>query len=431
MKQTLLFAMAGVFVLGACAGADREQPDIPSAPVFAKPPQDACSFRDAKNFAGDYFALQADDRYAADQLKSAEALPKGDARNTHFFNIFIRMSTQRAAENVNAAVHGANFILEARDCGSFVISHDDPFILAVLTEALSTGAFAYRAGTEGYVATYDGGSALWTDNWDTWIGGRSVAFGARWATGFGNEALVGTASYRWGVIYDATSPGPHSDGNDDIAAVELCEAGVQYELDAKNRVGRVGSGGGKTVLQEGDIDGFCVGPFPESGGLVSRMLRGIHGFFAPTPLQARRRPPGLGGGIDELSDFLGVNPVAIDVDTVQGVASGPVTDPFIVLIHAATAGGNDFENVPIQLEISGNQGTPAGATLSRVDGCGLPVTNPDPSDLTEVTNELGIAAFCVIVNKSGGYTLRAFHLLTPAFAADTVGTNSFNRTPGQ
>jgi hypothetical protein len=412
--------------LGACAGGERDKPELPSAPVFAKPPQDACSFRDAKNFADDYFALQADDRYAADELRSAEALPKGDARNTHFFNIFIRMSERRATGNVNAAAPGANFILEARDCGSFVISHDDPFILAVLTEALTTGALAYRAGTEGYVATYDGGSALWTDNWDTWIGGRAVAFGARWATGFGNEALVGTASYRWGVIYDATSTGPHSDGNDDIAVVELCEAGVQYELDAKNRVGRVRSGGGKTVLQVGDIAGFCSGPFPESGGLVSRVLRGIHGFFAPTPLQARRRPPGLGGGIDELSDFLGVNALAVNLTFTTQPATGLATQPFLVVVRAGTAANNDFENVSVTLSVANNQGTPAGAFLSAESGCpGF----TGPIALTQTTNELGLAEFCVMVNKPGGYTLEANHGVTGFDPAPKL-SDPFNRTGG-
>jgi hypothetical protein len=433
MKRASLFAAVGVLALTACSGVDQGQSDSPTGPVVFKPgPPSACSFKDARGYVADYFTLAADRKTANDYLKAAEGLPEGTGRNAPLFEVMKLISTKRAAGQVNAASAGANLILEVRDCGSFVISHNDAFIAAVLTEALANGAFAYRAGTEGFVSTVDGGSALWTANWNTWIGGPSIPFGAKWTTGFGNEALVGTFSYRWGLIYGTDAHGPQGNGNDDIAAVELCETGVDYTADPRYRVGRVRANGTKTVLQLADIAGFCPTTQPPSGGIVSRVLRGVVGFFTPTPLQARRRaPPGMSGGLDDLSDIIGVNAVSIDVDTVQGVPSGPVSAPFLVLIHAVTAAGNDFENVPIQLEISGNQGTPAGATLSRVDGCGLPVSNPDPNDLTEVTNELGLAPFCVVVNKSGGYALRAFHLLTPAFAADTVITNNFNRTPGQ
>jgi hypothetical protein len=433
MKQFLWVVMAGSLVLGACAGADREQPEIPSAPVFAKPPQDACSFRDAKNFASDYFALRDDDRYAADELRSAEGLPKGDDRNTHFFNIFIRMSERRATGDVTAAAHGANFILEARDCGSFVISHDDPFIAAVLTEALTTGALAYRAGTEGYVATYDGGSALWTANWPFWIGGRALVFGAPWTQTFGNEARVGIAAYRWGVIYDqgksgptGVGKGPNGTNNDDIAVVELCEAGVQYEADPRNRIGRVKASEARTVLQIGDIAGFCTTNNPPEGGLVSRVLRGIHGFFAPTPLQARRRPPGLGGGLDELSDILSVNALAVNLTFTTQPVTGLATEPFLVVVRAATAGNNDFEDVPVALSVGNNQGTPAGAFLTPESGCpGFTGT----SALTQRTNELGVATFCVKVNKPGGYIIEASHALG-GFAASPTLSDHFNRTGG-
>jgi hypothetical protein len=228
------------------------------------------------------------------------------------------------------------------------------------------------------------------------------------------------------VIYDATSTGPHSDGNDDIAVVELCEPGVQYELDAKNRLGRVRSGGGKTVLQVGDIDGFCSGPFPESGGLVSRVLRGIHGFFAPTPLQARRRPPGLGGGIDELSDFLGVNALAVNLSFATQPATGLATEPFLVVVRGATAANNDFENVPVTVSVANNQGTPAGAFLSEATGCpGFTGTTA----LTQVTNELGLATFCVMVNKPGGYILEANHGAA-GFDPNPKLSDQFNRTGG-
>lgn len=427
MKQTLWFVGAAVVMLGACAGADRPASDFPSEPgvFFAKPPASACSFRDAKSFSDDYFTTPADRKTASDYLKAAEA-STGNDRNTQFFNLFAFMSQKRQAGLVGAAATGAKLVLEARDCGSLTISHDDGFIEAVLTEALSTGAFAYRAGNEGYVATYDGGSALWTADWNTWIGGRSVAFGARWATGFGNEALVGTASYRWGVIYDATSTGPHSDGNDDIAVVELCEAGVQYELDAKNRVGRVRSGGGKTVLQVGDIAGFCTTNNPPEGGLVSRIFRGIHGLFAPTPLQARRRPPGLGGGIDELSDFLGVNALAVNLSFTTQPTTGLATQPFLVVVRAATAANNDFENVSVTVRVANNQGTPAGAFLTAETGCpGF----SGASALTQLTNELGLATFCVKVNKPGGYILEANHGVT-GFDPNPKLSDSFNRTGG-
>lgn len=463
MKRVSIIAAVGVLALSACSGVDQERSDSPTGPVVFKPgpPSDECSFRDARGYVGDYFKLSADRKTANDYLKAAEALPLGFDRNTQLFNLFQFISLKRAVSpsDVNAPEFAAKLVLEARDCGSLVISHDDTFIESVLTEAIRNdpgppegpprvgGAFAYREGACsatmtfacGYVATVDGGSALWTEDWTIWIGGRSVAFGAKSGedVDFGNEAPVGSFSYRWGLIYDATSTGPRGNGNDDIAVVGLCEPGVDYLADPRYRVGRVRGDltKSKTVLQLAEIPGFCVDPpqpqYP--GGIVSRVLRGVIGFFTPTPLQARRRaPPGMSGGLDDLSDILGVNAVSIDVDTVEAVASGPVTAPFLVQIHAATAAGNDFENVGIKLEISGNQGIPAGATLHRADGCvGIPATNPDTLDLDEVTNELGIAAFCVRVNKSGGYALRAFHLLTPAFAADTVITNTFNRTPGQ
>jgi hypothetical protein len=301
----------------------------------------------------------------------------------------------------------------------------------VLTEALTTGALAYRAGTEGYVATYDGGSALWTANWPFWIGGRAMVFGARWSQTFGADTKVGLFAYRWGVIYDQGKSGPTGVGkglngtrDDDIAVVELCEEGVPDS--PKHRVGRVKATGTKTVLQEGDIIGFCLdAPLP-AGGVFSRLFRGVIGFFAPTPLQARRRPPGLGGGLDELSDFLGVNAGAVNLTFTTQPVTGLATEPFLVVVRAATAGNNDFENVPVTLSVGNNQGAPAGAFLTPESGCpGFTGT----SALTQRTNELGVATFCVKVNKPGGYLIEASHGLA-GFAASPTISDHFNRTGG-
>jgi hypothetical protein len=419
-------AAVGVLALTACSGVDQERSDSPTGPVVFKPgPPSACSFRDARGYVSDYFTLVADRKTANDFLKVAEGL-EGTARNAPLFEVMKLISTKRADGQVGAASAGASLILEIADCGSFVISHNDASIAAVLTEALANGAFAYRAGTEGFVSTVDGGSALWTADWDEWIGGPAMAFGAKWTTSFGNEALVGTFSYRWGLIYGSDAHGPQGNGNDDIAAVELCESGVEYTEDPRYRVGRVRANGTKTVLQLADIDGFCPTTLPPSGGIVSRVLRGVVGFFAPTPLQARRRaPPGMSGGLDDLSDILGVNALAVSLAFATQPVDGSDTAPFLVEVYAATAGGNDFEDVPVTVAVAGNQGIPAGATLTPVAGCGLSDTTPS---LTERTNELGIASFCVMVNKPGGYTLEASHDLA-GFAPTVVLSDQFNRTP--
>jgi hypothetical protein len=260
-----------------------------------------------------------------------------------------------------------------------------------------------------------------------------MVFGALWTQTFGSETRVGLSAYRWGVIYDLGKSGPTGVGkglggadNDDIAVVELCEAGVDYDADPKIRIGRVRASTAKTVLQVGDIAGFCTTTNPPEGGLVSRVLRGIHGFFAPTPLQARRRPPGLGGGLDELSDFLGVNAQSVNLTFTTQPVTGLATQPFLVVVRAGTAANNDFENVPVTVSVANNQGTPAGAFLSAATGCpGFTGT----SALTRVTNELGLATFCVMVNKPGGYTLEANHGAAGFDPAPKL-SDQFNRTGG-
>jgi len=464
MKQALMFLAAGVLSLAACSGAEQPAGDLPSAPgvLFRPEPGLSCDWRGARDFANGYFSLNGDRQTAATLLRDAERAEVGSqVRNDLLFELFQLVASARGLGNVKSggessggslvAVLVKDYPAAGVDCGAFTVSHNDAQLPDVLKEALDNGGFAYRDGEEGYVRTEDGGAALWTENWSAWIGGRAMVFGASWPTSFGNEALVGTFSYRFGLIYDDfddndATGGPTGNGNDDIAIVELCEENVDPPViyGPTHRVGRVSVSGAKTALQIGQqpgeleegIKGFCPDTPPAPGGFAMRVLRGIVGFFAPTPLQAKRRaPPGRSGGIDDLSDFIGVDAVAVQLHFDTQPGNGPATEPFLVEVHAGTAGGNDFEDVPIILSIAGNQGAPAGATLSRVDGCGLPPVLPpeilDPNDLTEETDEEGIASFCVMVNKNGGYTLQAEHGLTPDFAATVVVSNSFNRTPGQ
>ena len=435
MKQALLFAAMGALALAACSGADQQVSDLPSSPgIQAAPPvSQSCAWRDAGTYAKNYFSLRDDKQLAASYLSDAEKATPGSAlRNDLLFNVFKLVESARAAGNVaaGAEAQGANLVAvlvkdyAGTDCGSFTVSHNDQFLLAVLTEALTNGAFAYRNGAEGFAATEDGGAALWTADFNTWVGGRSMVFGAKWTTGFGNEVLVGTFSYRFGLIFDASSHGPTGNGNDDVAVVELCEAGVDYSLDPRYRVGRVRASGIKTVLQTANISGFCdTPPTAPQGNVVSRVLRGVKSFFAPTTLLARRAPPGMSGSVDDLSDFIGVNALVAILSYDTQPTTGVATEPFLVRLHARTNALNDFEDVPITIAVANNQGTPAGAFLTAVAGCGL----TDDVSLTKRTNELGVASFCVMVNKPGGYKLEANHELV-GFAPSPTLSDAFNRT---
>jgi hypothetical protein len=121
-----------------------------------------------------------------------------------------------------------------------------------------------------------------------------------------------------------------------------------------------------------------------------------------------------------------VNPLTVTLTFTTQPVTGLATQPFLVVVRARTEANNDFEDVPVTVSVANNQGTPAGAFLSAATGCpGFTGTTA----LTQVTNELGLATFCVMVNKPGGYTLEANHGVT-GFAAAPKLSDQFNRTGG-
>ncbi len=435
MKLPSFIMVSGLLVVVACGEAVRPDSDTPSAPtVFAAPPAPTpCSFKDAKDAASAYFKLRTDRQTAADLLKDAEQAGAGTrTRNDRFFDVFQLIESARAAGQVNAGSFGASLILEADDCGEFIISHRDANLPAVLAEALTGGAWTYRLGIAPFAATADGGAALFTADWTTWIGGRSMVFIARTSVGF-TETPISLFAYRMGLVYDdATTGFPATagpSGQDDIASMELCDAGVTYE--AKHRVGRVKSTGGQTVLQLADITGFCDGlaSTATSQGFLARAFSGVVSLFAPTPLQARRRaPPGMGGGIGELSDFIGVDAGAVSLAFTTQPVDGDVDLPFVVRVLATAAQGTALENVAITVTVTGNQGEPAGAFLvpHPLTDCGL--TSGGTPSLTVNTDETGTSTFCVRVDKPGGYRIGASSSFA-GYPGASVGSNSFNRTP--
>jgi hypothetical protein len=460
MKQALLFA-AGVLALSACSGVDQQTSDLPSSPeVFAAPPSSlSCEWKAAGTAAKNYFSLRADKQAASGYLSDAEKAAAGSQlRNDKLFEVFKLVESARTAGNVVAGAEAQGALLvfilvkdypAGTPCGSFVVSHPDGNLQTVLQTALTTGAFAYRHTPDdavGTVATEDGGAALYTADWSYWIGGypgappllplasrgRSMVFGAKFDPNIPTgEQGVGTFSYRFGLIYDSWTDGPGPrDVGDDIAVVELCEPdpvpGQPLYNPATDRVFRIKSDGAtKTVLQVSDITDFCLVPSNAPGNMLSRALRGIVGFFAPTPLQARRRaPPGMSGSIDDLSDFSGVDPLSVGMTFTTQPVSGPWSQPFPVVIHVATGGGNDWEDVPVTLSVANNQGTPAGAELIASLSC---TGFAADSSLTQNSNEDGLASFCVRVDKAGGYIIEANHGLG-GFAAAPVLSVLFNRT---
>jgi hypothetical protein len=452
-----MFATVSAVALAACSGVDQQASELPSAPeVFAAPPSSlSCEWKAAGTAAKNYFSLRADKQTVAGYLGDAEKAAAGSQlRNDKLFEVFKLVGSARDAGDVVAGAEAQGALLvfilvkdypAGTPCGSFVVSHKDTppntQLKTVLETALTTGAFAYRHTPDnsvGYVATEDGGAALYTADWSYWIGGypgapplasrgRSMVFGASFNPNIPTgEQGVGNFSYRFGLIYDSWTDGPGPrDVGDDIATVELCEGGVEYDADT-DRLFRIKSNGTtKTALQVSNIAGFCDSPPPAPSNVLSRALRGIVGFFAPTPLQARRRaPPGMSGSIDDLSDFSGVNPLQVGMTFDTQPVSGPWSQPFPVVIHVVTGGGNDWEDVPVTLSVANNQGTPAGAELIAALGC---TGFAGDSSLTQNSNEDGLASFCVRVDKAGGYIIEANHGLA-GFDPSPVLSNLFNRT---
>lgn len=421
MKVASFFTLSALLAVGACADANRQTQDLPNAPsVSAAPPtQGPCSFNDARAYARDYFKLSGDRSTARNLLDAAASAPAGSrTRNDRFFALFQLIQSARAAGQTNAPATGASLVLEADDCGEFIISHRDAHLATVLTGALTQGAFAYRDGAQPFVATADGGAALYTADWNAWIGGRSMVFGTLFSATPTEVPVNAGFSYRFGLIYDdattdalgqpvAATPGPS--GQDDIASVELCDGSVTYL--AIHRVGRIKATGAQTVLQQANIGGFCdgLGSSPRPSGFLARALHGVIGFFVPTPLQARRRaPPGMAGGIGELSDFIGVNAQFVVLSLPTQPQNGNVGAPITFSVRAVGANGTPLENVTFTVTVDGNEGT--NVVLSG--GC------------TE-TDESGTAACSVTLNKTGGYRLRVTADFT-GFAQTFIITNLFN-----
>ena len=437
MKRASWFVAAAVLA-AACSDSTRPTSDTTSAPnIAAAPPAPSpCSFKDARDFSNAFFKLVADRKTAADFLKAADDAGAGTrTRNDRFFDLFRFMESARATGQTNAGTPGASLILEADDCGEFIISHRDAHLPDVLAEATGgSGAWEFRAGTEGFVDTQDGGAAIFTANWNTWIGGRSMIIAARRTGVAFAETTISPFAYRFAALYDDATPGfpatPGPSGQDDIATVELCQASLSYAV--KHRLGKIGSSGAQTVLQVGDIAGFCppggTASLAEPRGVLARAISRIAGFFVSTAQARRRAPPGMGGDIGDISDFIGVDAGSVNLSYATQPTDGDVDLPFLVRVLAVAQFGTPLENVTVTLSVAGNSGQPAGAVLipHPLTDC-LPAGSGTPS-LSDVTDETGIVAFCVSVDKSGGYRIGAASDFA-GYPSATVISDLFNRTP--
>jgi hypothetical protein len=302
------------------------------------------------------------------------------------------MVAARAAGETGSPAAGAGLILEADDCGDLKFTH--PSSAGELEDALTDGAFAYRNGTEGFVATADGGAALFTADWPVWIGGRAMVIALPLTPGSAVvETPVGTFAYRFGLLIDQATSFPAVQ-QDDIATVELCEAAVTYAVG--DRIGRIKANGDKTVVQNVDnqnnlldIVGFCD-PEPAPDGFLARAVHKVIGFFAPAPLQASLvAPPGMAGGIGELSDIVGANAQSLNLTGATGAKKGKINTDLIYTVTVKGALGTPLENVAITPSIEGNLGNPG----MLVGGC----TN---------TNEFGVSTCTFQITSTGGYIFR-------------------------
>ena len=169
--------------------------------------------------------------------------------------------------------------------------------------------------------------------------------------------------------------------------------------------------GAQTVLQLADISGFCedLASAAWPTGLLARALHGVVGFFTPTPLQARRRaPPGMAGGIGELSDFIGTDAGVVNLSFLTQPQNGNVNAPIPFSVRTVGANGTPLENVSFAVTVEGNEGT----NVALTGGCSN-------------TDESGTGACSITLNKTGGYRIRVTANFA-GFAPSFVISNLFN-----
>ncbi len=250
-------------------------------------------------------------------------------------------------------------------------------------------------------------------NWGTFVGGRSMVFGAEVTQVFQENMPFAGVAWRWGLIYDANPPSSTtwpSGSNDDALIVELCP--LSLSTNPAYRIGRHPSSGSETVLQAGDIAGYCnvTALRPAPTGVLARALHGVLDLFTPAPLQALMfAPPGIGDSSGGTSDYAVVDAGAVHLAYTTQPVDGFVNTPIPIVVRGTPNNGTPLENVAITLAIAGNQGT------------NVVLTGGEPV----CTDENGVASFSISINKTGGYQVNAMSGFS-GLKDVTITSNLFN-----
>lgn len=465
MKHGLLLAACGTVLIAACSDREETGSDNPTAPgivAFAPLTQpEGCSFKIANDFAKTYFLNNTDRRNAATYLAGAAELQAGtEARDNYLFQVWELIANVGGTAAAGDPAHGAGLGNELVDCGgsSWIVTDKRAFV-ATLTNALTDHA--------GGLAVV-GGATNWgdvnADNPFVFAESGQAAFGlnaygpdyseATWATALGRAVVVlanlsqapqfgglssiaNVAAYRLSLIYTVAPARPALFLEDDTFAVEICSAGLGVAPAANDRIARDRSSG-QTVLQAGDLAGFCetgipgpqLGSATRASSILAQMVDRVMGLFRPAPLQAMMFVPpwsgSTGGQGTTLGDYSSDYAVVDVVNVQQSVPSIPdqvVNQPFsfnvtvCAPVQCGQTGAIPLEDATVTVTVIGNFGTPI--TLSGT-GCNAVQGN---LSCTVHTDETGTAAFNVALNKTGSYT---FSVVT-SFDPDTIGPTSTNQ----
>ena len=425
MKRVILaIAVAGAALVACSESNSPETAQTPTGPSFAPAPPDPCKV--AQGFVNNYLSLAADRKAVLDALKAAQGLTAGSAaRNAQLFIAFQGIETARdAGRSITTAAGlaaGGNLVVNAIACGNFTVTetHNAVYGSNVLG---SSGAWAFVNDGEPFVQTADGEAAALpeTGTWAQWIGGPAVVFATEVTANFNeNQPGVFQTVFQWGLIKDNTHTYTPS-GVD--ANIELCPSlALPGPNDPTWRVGRQRASG-ETVLETGDIAGFCETTLrlgqQGSSSLLARAFQTALSLFRPTPLQARIvAPPGVGGSsgsglLGGFSDYALVIPSGVVVAFTDSIPDGNVNVPIETQVCAATPAPNNtpLEDVAITLTIAGNSGT------------NVVLSGGGPQD----TDETGCTTFNFSINKTGGYTLQATASFTGFNNVTALSPNLFN-----
>lgn len=453
MKQRLLLAACATVLIAACSDRGETGSDNPTAPgIVAFDHQDephVCNYRLAKSYAQSYFELSRDRNAARNALTAAEAAADTDARNEALFDV-LELVAQVGGDPAKSddPADGAALVGEVVDCGDWKMSDGRGFP-AVTANALTDGQGAFAVvGAETFgdanaewVETEDGVFAFGfndynslADSWEATFGRAVVILANVGSQPFGLPTRFGLG-YRVNLIF-AEVP---NDWGDDQLAAEFCSTDdvdltAIPGIHAQHRVGRQSSNG-DAALQQGNITGFCpehnAPPSEESStasarpSLLARMVDQVIGFFRPAPLQAMMFVPpwsgssgGQGTSFDDggfYSDYFitDVETVHMTVPFVPDQNINTDFDPTLSITvcgRAATAnqvpacgqpGDVDLENATVTITVIGNFGTPITLSCGDTDPA-----DPGPGNLScsTQTDEDGVAAFKVQLNKTGSYT---------------------------